>query len=183
LWVLSYYRSSELAGALLFGRLARRVTDPELLMFLTSHFAEEARHAAIWTETIQRCGGTPVQIANTYQSLYGARVGIPATMAEVLLLTEVFEERIFSHFSKHAARADVHPIVKETLTRMLADEESHIGWISERLQRYESEGVLRLGEARARYRAIDAAIYEEVSGSEMELQQFLAGTGAGAHRA
>lgn len=173
LWVLSYYRASELAGALLFGRLARRLTDPELVRFLTGHFAEEARHAALWTETIHRCGEAPVQIANTYQSLYGSRIGLPSSMAEVLLLTEVFEERIYQHFSLHAARPGVHPIVRETLVSMLADEESHIGWVSDRLQRYEAEGAIRLDAARQRCREIDAAIYDEVQRNERVLQEFL----------
>lgn len=174
LWVLSYYRASELAGALLFGRLARRVTDPELLLHLTHHFAEEARHAAIWTETIHRCGAAPLQISNTYQSLYGRRIGLPTSMPEVLLLTEIFEERIFGHFSLHAARPDVHPIVRETLTAMLEDEKNHVGWVSERLNRYEKEGVLHLDEARRKWHEIDALIYDEVRQNEATLQEFLA---------
>jgi hypothetical protein len=173
LWALSYYRASELAGALLFGRLARRVTDPELVQFLTHHFAEEARHASVWTETIHRCGAVPVQITDTYQSLYGRRIGLPSSMAEVLVLTEVFEERIFDHFSRHAARPDVHPIVRETLVAMLEDEKDHVGWVADRLKRYDAEGVIRLDEARRRCREIDAAIYEEVRRSESALSEFL----------
>ena len=173
LWALSYYRASELAGALLMGRLARRVTDPELVRFLTHHCAEEAKHAALWTETIFRCGAVPVQIAHTYQSLYGTRIGLPSSMAEVLLLTEVFEERIFRHFSLHAALPDAHPFVKETLATMLSDEANHVRWVSERLHRYDTEGVIRLTEARTRCREIDAEIYEQVCRSESTLRRFL----------
>jgi hypothetical protein len=80
LWALSYYRASELAGALLFGRLARSTADDELAVFLTEHFAEEARHAWLWTDTIRRLGHVPVRIRETYQSRYARAIGIPASV-------------------------------------------------------------------------------------------------------
>ncbi|HET6761423.1 MAG TPA: hypothetical protein VFH13_04945, partial [Gemmatimonadaceae bacterium] len=52
LWLLSYYRESELAGGLLMGRLARETDDDDLRVRLTEHCAEEAGHAWAWTETI-----------------------------------------------------------------------------------------------------------------------------------
>src|SRR5258708_27184911 len=70
LWLLSYYRESELAGALLMGRLARETEDDDLRVRLTEHCAEEARHAWAWTETILKVGGTPRRVSETYQSRY-----------------------------------------------------------------------------------------------------------------
>ena len=52
LWILSYYRESELAGALIMGRLARETDDDDLRVHLTEHCAEEANHAWLWTKTI-----------------------------------------------------------------------------------------------------------------------------------
>ena len=46
LWLLNFYRNSELHGALLMGKLARSFTDTELLVNLTKHCATEAHHAA-----------------------------------------------------------------------------------------------------------------------------------------
>ena len=75
LWLLSYYRESELAGALLMGRLARETDDDDLRVRLTEHCAEEARHAWAWTETILKVGGSPKHVSETYQSRYHAAVG------------------------------------------------------------------------------------------------------------
>src|SRR5262249_37702424 len=41
LWLLSYYRSSEINGALFFGRVARTIRGP-LQVDVTHHFADEA---------------------------------------------------------------------------------------------------------------------------------------------
>ena len=46
LWLLSYYRSSEINGALFFGRVARTVRGP-LQVDVTHHFADEANHASV----------------------------------------------------------------------------------------------------------------------------------------
>src|SRR3977135_1852985 len=89
LWLLSYYRESELAGALLMGRLARGTDDDDLRVRLTEHCAEEARHAWAWTETILRVGGTPRRVSETYQSRYHAAVGNTSNLLEGCALTPV----------------------------------------------------------------------------------------------
>src|ERR687889_250668 len=101
LWLLSYYRESELAGALLMGRLARETDDDELRVNLTQHCAEEAQHAWLWTETIRKVGGMPRRVSETYQSRYYAALGAPTSMLEVLALTQVFERRVMRHFRAH----------------------------------------------------------------------------------
>ena len=58
LWVLNFFRNSELHGALLMGRLARTLTNTRLLVHVTRHAATEARHAAMLSETIEQLGGT-----------------------------------------------------------------------------------------------------------------------------
>jgi len=58
LWVLNLYRNSELHGALLMGRLARSVSEADLLVNATRHCATEARHAAILSDTIVAVGGS-----------------------------------------------------------------------------------------------------------------------------
>jgi len=87
LWLLSYYRASELAGGLLMGRLASETDDDDLRVRLTEHCAEETRHAWAWTECILKVGGTPKKVSETYQSRYHAAVGNPTNLLEVLALT------------------------------------------------------------------------------------------------
>ena len=69
LW-LNVYRASELHGGLMLGRLARYVRDPQLMLHLTRHAAEEIEHAQRWTETILAVGGEPRPIRNTYQQIF-----------------------------------------------------------------------------------------------------------------
>jgi len=173
LWVLSYYRASELAGALLFGRLARISSDGELGIFLMEHFAEEARHAWLWTDLIRNLGHVPVRIAETYQSRYSREIGLPRSIAEVLLLTRVFEERIYCHFTRHRGRPGLHPLVKATLDTMLEDERGHLEWVGERLARYEAEGMTELPAMGERFREMDRRIYAEAMEYESRLWDFL----------
>jgi rubrerythrin len=173
LWVLSYYRVSELAGALLFGKLALRTSDPQLAVYLTEHAAEEARHAWLWTETIRALGHWPIPITQTYQSQYARESGIPCTMVEVLLLTEVFEERIYKHFTLHARRANVHPAVRRTLGIMLEDERGHLGWVRNKLDQYERDGMDNIRGLRRRYQEMDDRIYRATVGHEERLWEFL----------
>jgi acyl carrier protein/bacterioferritin (cytochrome b1) len=140
LWILSYYGASELAGALVLGRLASQVDDDDLRVRLTEHCAEEANHAWLWTETILEVGGTPRRVSETYQTRYFAAIGPPASVLEVLALTQVFERRVMRHFRDHLRRPDIHPAVARTLRRMIAEEVGHIGWVKERLDRYAREG-------------------------------------------
>ena len=50
--LLNFYRASELHGGLILGQMVRRTRDPELILQLTRHSAEEVMHALLWTETI-----------------------------------------------------------------------------------------------------------------------------------
>jgi rubrerythrin len=160
LWELSYYRASELAGSLLMGRLARRVRDDELRTRLTWHFAEEARHAWRWTEVIRALGADPVPVADTYQSNYLARVGIPTDELSLLALTYVFERRVAQHFALHRSLPGLHPMVRDTLASMCGEEGPHIRWIRERLDAEAARGGReRVDAAIRRYEEIDREIY------------------------
>lgn len=163
LWILSYYRESELAGALVMGRLARETDDDELRVRLTEHCAEEAHHAWLWTRTILEVGGTPLRVSETYQSRYFAEVGPPRSVLEVLALTQVFERRVMRHFRDHLRRTGIHPAVATTLRRMLADEVDHVGWVKERLDRYAREnGDGVVVETMRRLTEIDRNVYAEL---------------------
>lgn len=164
LWLLSYYRASELAGALVMGRLAAQTDDDELRVRLTEHCAEEANHAWLWTRTILEVGGTPRRVAETYQTRYLAEIGPPVTTLEVLALTQVFERRVMRHFRDHLRRPGTHPAVARTLRRMIAEEVGHIGWVKERLERCaRATGTAAVVEVQRRYAAVDGKIYAELT--------------------
>ncbi|HXI98174.1 MAG TPA: phosphopantetheine-binding protein [Gemmatimonadaceae bacterium] len=160
LWLLSYYRESELAGALLMGRLARETDDDDLRVRLTEHCAEEARHAWAWTETILRVGGTPRRVSETYQSRYHAAVGNPSNLLEVLALTQIFERRVVRHFKAHLAWPGTHPEVARTLQQLIDEEVGHIRWVKDRLDAYGAiHGELVVREMLDRFQRIDEQVY------------------------
>ena len=161
LWILSYYRESELAGSLVMGRLARETDDDDLRVHLTEHCAEEAHHAWLWTETILKVGGTPKRVAETYQTRYYHEIGTPTSLLEILALTQVFERRVIRHFRAHLKWPNTHPAVAATLTRMIEDEVGHISWVKDRLDRYAAEkGTGVVAETMRRFTEVDERVYE-----------------------
>src|ERR1041385_3489381 len=160
LWLLSYYRASELAGGLLMGRLASETDDDDLRVRLTEHSAEETRHAWAWTECIQRVGGTPKKVSETYQSRYHAAVGNPTNLLEVLALTQVFERRVVRHFRAHLSWPGTHPEVKRTLQQLIAEEAGHIRWVKDRLDAYAAaNGQALVDEMMERFKRVDEEVY------------------------
>ena len=163
LWLLSYYRESELAGALLMGRLARETDDDDLRVRLTGHCAEEARHAWAWTECILKVGGTPKKVTETYQSRYHAAVGNPTNLLEVLALTQIFERRVYQHFLAHLRRPGTHPKVKATLAQMLEEEKGHLSWVKGWLDRQALIRGPMVKETMRKYAEVDRRIYDALT--------------------
>ncbi len=163
IWILSYYRESELAGGLVMGRLSQETDDDGLRAKLTEHCAEETRHAALWSETIQRLGAQPRRVRETYQSRYHEKLGAPRTMLDVLALTQVFERRVVRHFTAHLSWPGTHPAIAETLRTMIADEAGHISWVRDWLDGYAAQHGKAVVQAKLReYEAVDREIYAEV---------------------
>src|SRR6476469_1043281 len=164
LWLLSFYRESELAGGLLMGRLAQQTDDDDLRVRLTEHCAEETRHAWAWTEAILEVGGKPLRVRETYQSRYHALLGDPSSILEVLALTQVFEKRVMRHFRKHLNWPGTHPVVKRTLQQLMDDEVDHVRWVKDRLDAHAAlfdEHVAT--EMLDHYQRVDDQIYTELS--------------------
>lgn len=163
IWILSYYRESELAGSLVMGRLSQETEDDALRAQLTEHCAEEARHASLWSDTIIELGGLPRRVRETYQARYQARLGAPRTMLDVLALTQVFERRVVRHFTAHLSWPDTHPVIQRTLRTMIADEAGHISWVRDWLDGYAAEHGKAVVQSKLReYEAVDREIYAEV---------------------
>ena len=156
---LDFYRASELHGGLVLGRLAQRVRDGELALQLLRHAGEEIEHARLWAETTLAVGGRLRPAPRTYQEGYAAVLGPPRTLVEVLALTQIFERRVYRHFTRHLRRPGTHPLVAATLHRMLEEERDHLTWVRRWLDdRPEADALL------ARYAAADDAIYHEFLG-------------------
>jgi rubrerythrin len=164
LYILSYYWACELSGSLLYGKLALRTTIDEYRQPLTQHSMEEAKHSSLWAKVIKELGHTPLKVAQTYQKEYGKIIGIPKNILEIFCVTQVFEERVLDHYIKHLSLPGTHPIVKETLQRVIEDESGHIGWIETELNKYaEQNGQGALDKIMNKFRKVDEQIHENLS--------------------
>ena len=164
LWVLNFYRNSELHGALLMGRLARTLTMNNLLVHVTRHCATEARHAAMLSETIAALGGSIDPHITTVQEHYSAKGGVPGSLIDVLVLSDVLEHRVLTTYRAHLTRADVAPPIRHCLTEILQemDEEedsAHAGWIEEILR---TQPLAAVETANRKWHAIDTAVAAEL---------------------
>lgn len=161
--LLNFYRASELHGGLILGQMVRRTRDPELIMQLTRHSAEEIMHAQLWTETIVAIGGKPAPVRDTYQNRYVAVVGTPITVLEVLALTQVFERRVYRHFTLHLRNPAIHPVVAGTLRRMLEEEKGHLSWVKHWLDEQARFKGNEVRDVMRRYALADQSIYDALS--------------------
>ena len=160
---LNFYRASELHGGLVLGQLVRRVRDPHLMLELTRHSAEEVVHAQLWTETIVAVGGTPRPVRDTYQTYYAKAIGAPASVLQVLALTQIFERRVYRHFLDHARIPGTHPVVRATLERMCEEEKHHLSWVKHWLDAEARRDHDRVARVMAHYAAVDEAIYQRLT--------------------
>ena len=162
--VLNFYRASELHGGLVLGQVARHARGGELTLELTRHSAEEIVHAQLWTETILAVGGEVRPVRETYQDRYATTLGAPSTLLQVLALTQVFERRVYRHFTEHLRRPGTHSAVAATLRRMLDEERGHLAWVKRWLDR---QALTRRAEVAAtlrNYAAVDARVYDALTG-------------------
>lgn len=173
LWLLSYYRSSEINGALFFGRVARTVRGP-LQVDVTHHFADEASHAGYWTQCISNLGHTAIKQNRSYQDQYLEAAGAPASLMEVMAITQVFEKRVIGQYHRHLRLPGTHPEVRQTIDRIMRDERWHVKYVREALaamaDRY---GPELIEETLARYTAADEDVYAKTLAEYGERVDFL----------
>ncbi len=174
LWILSFYRLSEINGAQFFAKLAGHLRDDAIRYDMTRHFSEEAQHAWYWTQCIEQLGAKPLQLDRTYQDQYFANIGLPANIMEILAITQVFERRVINHYAKQARMPGTHPAIKRTLARIMDDEKWHLQWVSDALKALEPEyGEETIRDTLDRYWLADKAIYQRLLSEHNERFAFL----------
>jgi hypothetical protein len=173
LWLLSYYRSSEISGALFFGRVARTVRGP-LQVDVTHHFRDEASHADYWTRCIASLGQTALKQNRSYQDQYLEAAGMPASLMEVMAITQVFERRVIGQYHRHLRLPGTHPEVRQTIERIMLDERWHVRYVRDALaamaDRYGRE---QIEQTLARYAAADEDVYAKTLAEYGERLAFL----------
>jgi bacterioferritin (cytochrome b1) len=163
-WLLSFYRTSEISGALFFGRIARSLKPGPTQRDMTRHFADEAQHARYWTNCIEDLGARALKLDAAYQDQYISAVGLPANLMEVLAITHVFERRVVNQYARHLHVPHLHPAVKETLDRIVGDEKWHIQWVRDALRDMEPEyGKAHIDATLSRMVEADREIYRQTT--------------------
>jgi hypothetical protein len=172
LWIMNYYRSGEIKGALFFGRVARVVRGP-LQVDVTHHFADEAAHARYWTECLDDLGFHPSREAKGYQDQYLDVVGLPANLMEVMAITLVFEQRAIRLYSQHL-RSGPHPRIRQTIEQVMRDERWHVKYVRDALLEMGAKyGEELVSGTLARYKAADDEIYAKTLAEHGERMRFL----------
>jgi bacterioferritin (cytochrome b1) len=159
-WLLSFYRTSEIGGALFFGQLSKVLRPGPLQQDMTRHFADEAQHARYWTDCLAALGAEPLRLQQTYQDNYLAAAGTPVNLMEILAITLVFEKRVFAQYAHHYRSPALPEPVRETLAKIIADERWHIRWVGRALASMEAEyGRDTVADTLARFRRADEEVY------------------------
>jgi bacterioferritin (cytochrome b1) len=160
LWLLSFYRSSEISGALFFGRLAQSIKSGPIQRDMTKHFSDEAAHSWYWTRCIEQLDAKPLKLRQAYQDQYIEAAGMPVNVMEVLAITQVFEQRVISQYSVHSQAPGLNPLVKDTLETIMKDEKWHIEWIRDALKLMEEQHGKELVEKTLRkFKEADREVY------------------------
>jgi hypothetical protein len=160
-WILSFYRTSEISGALFFGRLAGTMRPGAIQRDMTKHFADESNHAWYWTACLESLGAKPLKLADSYQDRYLQAAGLPANVMEVLAITQVFERRVIGQYSLHSQAQGVRPEIQATLRTIMEDEKWHIVWVRDALKQLEADyGAERIEKTLERFVKADREVYE-----------------------
>ncbi len=163
-WKINWYRQSELEGAVLLGRVVRQADDPYLISQLVRHAADEARHAAMWQDVLERLGLPAIRILRSYQSFYGQHISPPVSITEVLALTHAFEERVWRQFELELRDERTPTVMRSMIERMHRDERGHLDWVARHLaDQHDGERLI------ATYRRIDEQVYSELAPFEQRL--------------
>jgi len=163
-WILSFYRTSEISGALFFGELARSLRPSAIQQDMTRHFADEANHARYWTDCLDKLGVQPLKLPAAYQNQYLAAAGMPTNLMEILAITQVFEKRVVSQYTLHAKSPNVPDIVGDTIKTIMKDEQWHLRWIRDALKDMEAEyGADNIKDTLKRFTLADREVYEKTA--------------------
>lgn len=162
-WILSFYRFSEITGALFFGRLAKILPAGDIQRDMTKHFADESMHAWYWGKALDDMGKKPIPMSDAYQDQYLESVGVPTNIMEILAITNIFECRVIAQYALHNRVPDLNQIITSTFDTIMEDEKWHIKWIGDALKALEPKfGKEHIDTTVARYRKADKEIYGQI---------------------
>ena len=139
LWILNQFRAAEVHGAGAIMRMGRLADSAALRADLSRHLRDEAVHAWLWSRTIGDLGGEIVDVPQPYQGKLSQYFGIPGSLDDMLALTLVSERRGLTEYLSHVDETALPDSIRRTLRGILKDEEWHVRYITEELDRRRHE--------------------------------------------
>lgn len=168
-WLLSFYRTSEISGALFFGRLAKSLPPGPIQNDLTKHFADESAHSHYWTKCLNDLGMNPIKLDAAYQDQYISAAGMPTNIMEILGITLIFEKRVIGQYAIHHQVPNLNPYIKATLNQIMEDEKWHVDWVTGALKGLEAEyGADHVKNTLKRFREADQEVYKKTVAEHQE---------------
>lgn len=178
-WIMSFYRHSEIAGAMFFGKVATCMPAGPMQADLNKHFADESMHSWYWTKAMEELGYKPIRMKNAYQDAYLEAGGLPVNMMEILALTNVFEKRVLRQYAYHMKLPHISPVIKDTIARIVEDEKWHVRWINQALKNMsEKFGSDKVNKKILHYKNADAEIYKDFINENQQRLEYVLDTTA-----
>lgn len=163
----------------IFDHLLAKVEDPELRRMIRRHADDEVRHEALFRARSEAQGVVPPRAPEHLKILprLSARLGDVmrhevATDLDVMnayLLLQVLEERAVTRFPlfERCFRA-VDPESADVFAQVAKDEERHLKYCHAISRRFAPDPLARMATLR-RFREVEAVVFAETSGDNMEL--------------
>lgn len=158
IFILNRYEASELAGAILLGKMSRKTNDSYLKRKLTWHCSEEARHAVIWSELIKEIGVPSLSVHDKEGKGYFSYFKEVKDIIDFLCFVHVYELRVPFHFSLHRKWTSDDRI-KEVLSTLIKEEGPHLSWLREYLIKQMQENKNGVLEALKKFSEIEEKTY------------------------
>lgn len=159
-FILNRYAASELAGSLILGKMARKVSGIELLISLTKHCMEEARHSFVWYELIRKLKISVLAVHDEGGDAYFSHVNETKDILEFLAFIHVFERRVPFHFLMHS-KWTKNQMIRDVLEKLISEEEPHLEWIRNHLKREILNGNNNVKESLDRLAKLEKELYNK----------------------
>jgi tRNA isopentenyl-2-thiomethyl-A-37 hydroxylase MiaE len=158
IFLINRYAAYELAGAILLGKQARKVSNQYLMNNLTWHCMEEAQHSIMWQELIKKLNLPFIEIHDQKGEDYFSYIKGKENLIDFLAFTHIFEMRVPFHFTMHKIWTKNNEI-KKMLEKLIREEDSHLKWIKEYLEKELKMGNTEVRIALDKFLELEKEIY------------------------
>lgn len=159
--LISQYSASELAGALMLGEAARKTSDPYLRSKYTWHSYEEARHAWLWMELLDKENLPSFEVHDRDGDQYFSYYKEVQDDIDFLAFVHVYEIRVPYHLEINAKMTNLTQPTRALMRQLIIEEGPHLSWIAEYLKKQRDNGNTKVAKAVQKFGDIEAKTYQD----------------------